>query len=207
MKLVEGTEEYEYAFSLLSPTNKALVQAGDVVMWEGRDGQAVLRYAPGNSLDKKSGSLVAGTSLMTNPNQGNVGKLGRKGDYKRTNAYKDLMQYISPATIDPEVYGGLGWLIEQGNKMVEGGDVQYRVNCPNCKWQFWATAHKKGDAKALATMLDHVVGPPVRQVEVEGQIEVLHEALREVEDSRVIEVRVVDDEERERRKKELDYDG
>ena len=205
-KLVQGTDEYEIALSLLSPTNRALVESGEVDMWDGRDGAAVLRYSQTNTLDKKGGALVPGTSLLPNPNHGNVGKLGRKGDYKRTNAYKELVPYLSPATDDPTVYGGLAWLLEQGNKMVEGGDVQYRVNCPNCNWQFWATAFKKGDSKALATMLDHVIGPPVRQVEIEGQIEVLHEALREVEDSRTIEVRVIDDEEIKRRKEALDYD-
>lgn len=206
MKLEEGTEEFAEAFSLLSERNKALVISGDVDMWEGREGQPVLRYSASNSLGKKTGTLVPGTSLLPNPNHGNVGKLGRKGDYKRTNAYKDLINYISPATDDPNIYGGLAWLLEQGFKMVEGGDFYAKVTCPECHTHFNAPVFKKGDPKALATILDHVIGKPEQNTTVSGQVEHLHDYLRETDDSRTIEVKVVDPKESERRRKELDYD-
>ena len=152
-------------FELLKKKNKDLVTNNEVIMYEGRDGP-VLRWSSTNTFKKRPGALVPGTALQVNPNHGNVGLIGRRGDYKRTNAYKALVEYLIPATDDPEVYGGLSWLLHEGFKQVEGGDVYVDAVCPTDGTHFKVKAYKKGDSKALQTLLEQVLERPAQRQEI-----------------------------------------
>jgi hypothetical protein len=204
--LEQGTEEYDEAFSLLSSKHRELVATGEARMYEGREGYPVLRWAPDNTEGKKPGALVPGTSIVPNPKAGAVEKFAYKGNYKRTNAWKELKEHLMPMTDDPEVYGGMAWLLDRGFSMLESGTVQQKASCPQCGWQFWVDMYKKGDSKALATLLDHRLGKPEQKTEVTGEISHIHDYLRERQDERTIEINVIDPKEVERRRKELEDD-
>ena len=201
---------YESYFTKLTRKNQKLVDEGEVNMFEGRNGP-VLRWAVENSLGRKPGALVPGTSLELNNAHGNVGVVGRKGDYKRTNAYKELLQYLVPASLDSDVYGSLAWLLDKGFEQIEGGDVQVPVACPECGHHFKAKAYKKGDSKALQIILEQVLDQPAKRADINVQGSVMHEYLNEPMDSNTIEVYTISpDEAREReiaRLKLLDENG
>lgn len=185
--ITQNDEDYEENFHKLTKRNQKLVDDGEVNMFEGRGGP-VLRWSASNTLSKKPGALVPGTSLELNRNHGNVGVTGRKGDYKRTNAYKELLQYIVPASLDSEVYGSLSWLLNRGFEQIEGGDVSVPATCPDCGHNFKVKAYKKGDSKALQIILEQVLDQPAKRQDINVQGSVMHEYLNEPIDSDVIEV-------------------
>lgn len=194
---------YDEYFGLLKKKNKELVTAGEVAMYEGRDGP-VLRWTAENKQKRRAGALVPGTYLQANPDHGNVGVSGRKGDYKRTNAYKALMEYLIPATDDPEVYGGLSWLLHEGFKQVEGGDVYVTAVCPTDGTQFKVKAYKKGDSKALQTLLEQVLERPAQRQDINVQGGIFHEYINERLDESTIEVYTISpNEAREREERRL----
>jgi hypothetical protein len=202
---IEDTSDplYDEYFDKLKKKNKDLVVAGDIVMYEGRDGP-VLRWASDNKLKKRPGALVPGTALQLNLDHGNVGVFGRRGDFKRTNAYKALVEYLIPATDDPEVYGGLSWLLHEGFKQVEGGDVYVDAICPTDGTSFKVKAYKKGDSKALQTLLEQVLERPAQRQEVNIQGSVFHEYINQPLEENTIEVFTISpDEVREREERRL----
>ena len=190
-------------FDMLKKKNKELVTNNEITMWVGRDGP-VLRWAATNTMKKKPGSLVPGTGLQLAPNQANVGVTGRKGDYKRTSAYKNLMEYLIPATDDPEVYGGLSWLLHEGFKQVEGGDIYVDAVCPVDGTSFKVKAYKKGDSKALQTLLEQVLERPAQRQEINVQGGLFHQHINERLEENTIEVYTISpDEAREREERRL----
>lgn len=178
---------YTEYFDLLKKRNKELVLDGQVCMYEGRDGP-VLRWTADNKMKKQPGALVPGTYMQVNPLHGAVGTTGRKGDYKRTNAYKALVEYLIPATDDPEVYGGLSWLLHQGFKQVEGGDTYVEAVCPTDGTVFKVKAYKKGDSKALQTLLEQVLERPAQRQEINVQGGLFHEYINTPLEESSIEV-------------------
>lgn len=197
--------EYVEAFESLKAKHRQLVIDGEVKLYPGR-GYPVLRWSSTNTKGKKPGTLVPGTSLLPNENHGNVGIYGKSGAYKRTNAYKELMQYLIPATDDPEVYGGLAWMLNEGFKQVEGGEVKKDVICPECSHQFEVTAYKRGDSRALQTMLEQVLDKPNQRQDINLQGEVYHEYLNAPIDVDTITVYSRDPREAEKIKKVIEVD-
>ena len=190
-------------FGMLNKKSKDLVTNKEVIMYVGRDGP-VLRWGADNTLKKHPGALAPGTHLQLNPNHGNVGGHAAKGNYKRTNAYKALMEYLIPATDDPEVYGGLSWLLHEGFKQVEGGDVYVDAICPQDGYRFKVKAFKKGDSKALATLLEQVLERPAQRQEVNIQGNLYHQHINEPLNENTIEVYTISPEEqREREERRL----
>jgi hypothetical protein len=190
-------------FALLKKKSKDLVTNNEVVMFEGRDGP-VLRWASGNTMGKRAGALAPGTHLQLNLGHGSIGTVQQKGNYKRTNAYKALMEYLIPATDDPEVYGGLSWLLHEGFKQVEGGDVYVDAVCPTDGTRFKVRAYKKGDSKALQTILEQVLERPAQRQEINVQGGLFHQHINEPLKESTIEVYTISpDEQREREERRL----
>ena len=190
-------------FALLNKKNKDLVTNNEVMMYEGREGP-VLRWTSTNSKKHRAGALVPGTYLQKNANHGDIGKNQHKGNYKRTNAYKALMEYLIPATDDPEVYGGLSWLLHEGFKQVEGGDVYVDAICPTDGTHFKVKAYKKGDSKALQTLLEQVLERPAQRQEINVQGGLFMEHINTPLAENTIEVYTISpDEAREREDRRL----
>ena len=190
-------------FGMLNKKSKDLVTNKEVIMYIGRDGP-VLRWGPENTKKRHPGALAPGTHLQVNPAHGNVGKDAAKGNYKRTNAYKALMEYLIPATDDPEVYGGLSWLLHEGFKQVEGGDVYVDAICPTDGTHFKVKAYKKGDSKALQTLLEQVLERPAQRQEINVQGNLFHQHINEPLQENSIEVYTISpDEQREREERRL----
>lgn len=204
MRIVPGDPLYDEYFNQLSKKHKDWLIAGEINMYEGRTGP-MLRWSTDNTKKHHPGALVPGTSLAVNPNHGNVGIHGPKGAYKNTNAYKELIKYLIPATEDTDIYGSLGWLLNEGFKQVEGGDVYVDAVCPTDGTHFKVKAYKKGSDRALQTLLEQVLDKPAQRNEVDVRGGVFHEYINTPLENDSIEVYTISpDEAREREVRRLE---
>lgn len=194
MRVAPGDPLYDEYFNQLTKKHRDLLIDGEINMYEGRGGP-MLRWATENTKKKQPGALVPGTALAVNPNHGNVAQHGAKGNYKRTNAYKELIQYLIPATEDTDIYGSLGWLLNEGFKQVEGGDVYVDAVCPTDGTHFKVKAYKKGSDRALQTLLEQVLDKPAQRNEVDIRGGVFHEYINQPLESDSIEVYTINPEE------------
>lgn len=196
-------EEREKLVAVLSPEDRAKVEAGDINVFPAKPGSyPVLRWAKGNSEGKTPGSLAPGTGHAQGA--GDIGNNAARYAYKRTNAYKDLLEHLIPADLDPTKRGSIGWLFEQGFAAAEGGTVSIDVTCPDCGHKHKVEAWKKPDAVAFKTLIEQVLGRATETKNVNVESKNLHAIIDERIPAEAIEVYDLDDEIVARRRAEIE---
>lgn len=135
----------------LTPEHKTLVEKGVYTVHEGKD-YPVLRWAGGSQF----GQLAPGTGQP--PGAADIGLVSQRTAYKRTTAYRELLEKYLPADLDDTKRGSLGWILSQGLTALEGGDVTKDVTCPSCQHQFKAKMWKRPDSNALKILTEALIG-------------------------------------------------
>ena len=157
------------------------VISGELLAFEGKvSGRPGLRNA-------KTGVLVKGTGLT--PRAGDIGELSSKFAYKRTNAYRELLQHIISADNDPEKWGSFGWLVNQGLKAAEGGDVFVDTRCPSCDTPFKVKAWKRPDSNAITKIMEQIIGRAQETQEINITERRIVDLLRD--ETPVVEINVI----------------
>lgn len=168
------------------------VLRGEVIAAPGKlPGRPILR-------DAKTGALTKGTGHA--PGAGEIGALSPRHAYKRTNAYRELLQHIVSADEDPEKWGSFGWLVNQGLKAAEGGDVFVDAQCPGCDLHFKVKAWKRPDSNAITKIMEQIIGRAQETQEINITERKIVELLQDETEAPAYEVIALTPEEQERRR-------
>lgn len=191
---------------VLGDEDRVKVESGELTIWfPGKEGAyPVLRWAKDNSQGKQAGALAPGTGHAEGAGQ--IGEIQARYAYRKSNAYREVLEMAIPAELDPEIRGSLGWIMEQAMNAVEGGQIYVDATCPqeDCGHKFKVKAWKKPDAMALKILIEQVLGAAVKTENVNVEQRVLIEALNERFDVTTIETYALPDEIIERRRREIE---
>jgi hypothetical protein len=176
----------------LTPEDQARWQAGEINVFPGKD-YPVVRNAPGQP---NAGKLVPGTGV---PPAVPSAENGTRGGYKKTNAYKELLQKYLPADIESGKRGSLGWILEQAMTAMEGGDVDKEFICDSCGERNHVTVWKRPDTNAIKLVMETLIGRAAEQKDININSEQIYRLIDERSQVKDLTVFTVDPHEREAR--------
>lgn len=158
------------------------------------DGKPVLRWASGDL----KGKLAPGTGII--PGSKTRGELSKETAWKRTAAYRDIMELVVKADGDAEKWGSFAWVITNLLKGIEGGDVYLNLKCPHCHEDAKHKVWKRPDTQAGIKLVELFVGRATETKDISVTTKQIFELMDETLDTYVIETREVSSEEVDRRR-------
>ena len=174
----------------LDTETRTLVDSGAITVWKGRNGKPVLR-------DGKTGQMLPGTALHENTKHGEGEKASKVSAWKRTNAYRELMErYYTDEKF--------GEMLEAGLEAAIGNAVRKEVTCPECAHGFTETMYRRPDATIFFKTMEQLMGRAEETRQINVNTEHLYRLLDERTDVREIQVFTVTPEEEEERRLLLD---
>ena len=155
----------------LDSDTRALVDAGLVKLWRGRNGKPVLRDA--------KGKILPGSGLHLNENHGNTDNATAMS-WKRTNAYRSLIEkYFTEDKFDA--------MLEAGFEASIGHPISKEAVCHDCGATQQIEMYRKPDSTIFFKVLEQLMGRAEETKQINVDSEHLHRLIDERTDVTEVE--------------------
>lgn len=181
----------------LTEEDAAAVVAGELTAWPGKDPKhPVLRYAAGNKAGGHPGALAPHSGHNPEGRHGDGAYAGKSSAWKRTNAYRQVLEDAIKAEGSAEEWGSWAWVIKKGLEAIDGGPVMKMAHC-TCGNVFPVEMYRKPDPTIYFKTVEHILGRATETKDINVNADI-YAVLDKREDPRLLRVFDVDEEESKR---------